>query len=82
MLKLIGTAYWLAVLINFFVPFPGSFYEVTLYSGLVILGLHVLELILLNKYIRQVTNNYPKEAIMILLFGVIHLQELRKPQAN
>lgn len=82
MMKIIGTAYWIAVLINFFVPFPGSLYEVTLYSAIVILGLHVVELVLLNKYIKQVTDNYPKEAIMILLFGVIHLMALKKPQTN
>lgn len=76
--KMIIGAYWLAVVWNFFVPFAAPLNAILPFSALAILAIHVLEIMIFASLIRKVSDSIPREVVLILLFGVTRIAELRR----
>ena len=76
--KMVMGAYWLAVVWNFIVPFGAPLNMILPFSALAILAIHVLEIFIFAGLIRKVSDSIPKEVVLILLFGVTRISELRR----
>lgn len=76
--KMVVGAYWLGVFWNFIFPFPAPVNSLMFYSALAIVGMHVLEIFVFSGVIRKASQNLPKDIVMIIFFGVIHISGMKK----
>ncbi len=67
---------WLLVIANLFLPTPGWLDQILKVAGIFLIVAHVLECLMFSRKIRA--NHRPafKGYLMVLVFGVIHLNTL------
>jgi putative membrane protein len=79
--KVLTTGFWLLVLASLATVMPNPFDVLFKLAGGLLLLLHVIELIGFNAALRG--RPYPaRDRLMILLFGIFHLNTIARPQAE
>ncbi|WP_286787704.1 MULTISPECIES: DUF1145 domain-containing protein [unclassified Pseudomonas] len=73
--KFLSLLFWLVVITNVFQPFAFPFEALLNLAGVVLFCLRVLEVLMLNRQLRQ--SSYPwRNRLWIVLFGVFHWYRL------
>jgi len=77
-IKMFLGTYWLFVFWNVFFPFAAPMNTILPFSALALVGIHVFELLAFAGLVRQQKDNKLVAIVMILLFGIVHINELRQ----
>lgn len=79
--KLLTLLFWLLVLVNLLMPFVYPLHQLVNLAGALLAGLHVLEALLCFRTLRGREHPW-RDRLMIVLFGVFHLQTIPAPTAS
>ena len=74
--QIVTMSFWVAVLSTFAIAWPAPLDSIVPGLGALVLAAHVLEVLVLQKKIRSLSNNLMKDNIMVLIFGVFHMAAL------
>ena len=74
--KLILLGFWLAFIVNVFLPFAGAVGQWIMWIGLVILGVHLLELAVVYKRLQVAGHLTAHNVMWILVAGILHWRPL------
>ena len=69
-----ATAYWLAVIAAVLFVLPAQIDGLLVYSGILILGFHVLEVLAVFTLWKERLKPTPKDVLPILMFGAFYLR--------
>ncbi|HGY9624525.1 TPA: DUF1145 domain-containing protein [Pseudomonas putida] len=76
--KALTVVFWWVVLVNLFMPQPLPFNLLINAAGIVLLGLHCLEVLFFNGSLRGRSHRW-FDRLQILLTGIFHVMSIPKP---
>ncbi len=80
--KVVIGVFWGLVLISLFQVFPAQVASLLGWAGVVILLVHVIEVALFTRDFAQLYIEPKFERLQVLLFGIVHLSELKLKAAH
>lgn len=76
--KALTVVFWWVVLVNLLMPQPSPLHLLINAAGIVLLGLHVLEVLCFNASLRERSHRW-FDRLQILLTGIFHVMSIPRP---